>query len=59
MILDTRMQTNPSLYSTVNYVYCMTCKKFIETKDGMGVTGLSHGLCPECYNIYMNDMKGA
>ena len=33
---------------TVITVVCMYCKKYIGTKDGQGVTGVSHGICPAC-----------
>lgn len=31
-------------------VYCMVCGTFIHSKDGQGVSGISHGICldPEC-----------
>lgn len=44
-------------YKTVIYMFCMSCKKFMGTKDGKGVTGRSDGLCEKCYNVYMNEMK--
>lgn len=34
--------------STIITVICCVCKKLIEKKDGGGVSGTSHGYCPEC-----------
>jgi len=31
-------------------VVCMYCQKDLGTKDGKGVSGISHGICPECYD---------
>jgi hypothetical protein len=33
---------------TIITVICCVCKKFLGTKDGQGVSGISHGYCPEC-----------
>jgi hypothetical protein len=33
---------------TVITMICCVCKKFLGTKDGQGITGTSHGYCPEC-----------
>ncbi len=33
---------------TIIEVVCSYCKKHIGTKDGKGVTGVSHGICDEC-----------
>lgn len=30
-------------------VTCCVCGKYLGSKDGRGVSGVSHGLCPECY----------
>ena len=51
------METNPERYSTVLYDFCMCCEKFLGTKDGHGITGMSHGLCDKCYNSYMENDK--
>lgn len=29
-------------------IVCAYCKKLIDTKDGKGVVGTSHGICPSC-----------
>jgi len=29
-------------------VICAWCNKDMGTKDGQGVSGISHGICPEC-----------
>ena len=55
MIEDIRMETDDKRYSTVLYDFCMCCKKFLGTKDGHGITGMSHGLCDKCYNSYMEE----
>lgn len=36
-------------YSTVIYTVCMCCNMFLGTKDGKGIYGTSHGICPECF----------
>lgn len=36
--------------SVINVV-CMYCGKDMGTKDGQGVTGTSHGICPECLKL--------
>jgi hypothetical protein len=35
-------------YSTVIYSFCMYCSNFMGTKDGGGISGISHGICKEC-----------
>jgi hypothetical protein len=37
-------------------VVCATCNKVYGEKDGKGKTGISHGLCPECYKIQMKEL---
>ena len=34
--------------NTVLRVICAYCGRFIREKDGDGVEGESHGICPEC-----------
>ena len=36
------------IYSTVIYRVCMYCNKFMGTKDGIGISGISHGICERC-----------
>jgi len=31
-------------------IRCMVCKKYMGVKDGRGVTGTSHSICPDCWN---------
>jgi len=33
---------------TVMTVVCMYCKVVIGQKDGLGVSGVSHGICRDC-----------
>jgi len=33
---------------TVITVVCMYCKATIYVKDGLGVSGVSHGICADC-----------
>ncbi len=35
--------------STEMTVSCAWCSKAMGTKDGQGVSGVSHSICPECY----------
>lgn len=41
------METSP-LYSTILYTICMYCGKLIDTKNGGGISGTSHGMCTTC-----------
>lgn len=34
--------------TTTLTVYCAWCGKYLGSKDGQGVAGVSHGICPEC-----------
>ena len=36
------------LPQTVLFRFCMVCGRFLGLKDGRGVRGISHGICPEC-----------
>ncbi len=45
------------LNSTVMYVFCGDCRKFMHTKDGQGQYGESHGLCPKCLEITINKIN--
>lgn len=29
-------------------VHCAWCGKFMYVKDGKGISGISHSICPEC-----------
>ena len=41
-------------FSAVLYRYCMDCEKFMGTKDGMGIFGITSSLCQECFDIRMS-----
>ena len=41
---------------TVLAVTCALCGKSLGTKDGKGVSGVSHGLCVACYDKLMAAM---
>lgn len=36
-------------WGSVLKIACMYCKKDMGEKDGKGVTGISHGICRECW----------
>ena len=37
--------------------YCAWCKKHMKGKDvGIGSSGVSHGICPECYRKMMGSL---
>ena len=38
----------PGKKHTVIQIVCAWCKKPMGTKEGYGVTGISHSICPEC-----------
>ena len=52
-----KTETNPELYSTVIYTFCAECKVYKGTKDGYGISGISHGLCEPCAEIQMKKIK--
>lgn len=35
---------------------CLICNRIYETKDGKGVSGVSHGYCPNCQKIVLAEM---
>lgn len=35
--------------NTIIYRYCMVCTAFLGTKCGEGQSGISHGMCEDCY----------
>ncbi len=37
---------------TVLFRFCMVCGKFMGIKDGRGVQGISHGICPHCLGVW-------
>jgi len=42
---------------TVITVQCAWCGKPLGEKDGQGVSGVSDGMCSECYNRLTEDME--
>ena len=34
---------------------CMDCGRFMGVKDGHGVSGVTHGICPECFEIRLQE----
>ena len=40
-------------------IECMYCHKDMGSKDGRGVTGTSHSICPECYEKVMAELKNS
>ena len=37
-------------------IVCSNCSKTIKVVEGTGVSGISHGLCPECLPIVYGDI---
>ena len=42
---------------TVLKVQCAWCGAVIGEKDGKGVSGVSHGICSDCYSKAMADLR--
>ena len=42
---------------TILTVICAWCGKDMGEKDGQGVSGVSHGMCPDCYSKAMADLR--
>jgi hypothetical protein len=40
---------------TILIVECGWCGKYLGQKDGKGVSGISHGICPECSEKFFNE----
>jgi hypothetical protein len=38
-------------------VYCSDCGTFMYWKDGQGVSGKSHGLCNDCKDDMMDEVR--
>jgi len=36
-------------WKTTITIQCAWCKKEMGTKDGKGVSGISHSMCPKCF----------
>ncbi len=36
------------LPQTILFRFCMVCGRFLGLKEGKGVRGITHGICPEC-----------
>lgn len=43
--------------STVLWTRCMDCDKYMGTKNGNGIAGMSHGLCDNCFSKRMEEMR--
>jgi hypothetical protein len=43
-----RQFSKPYQIKTVIQVICAWCGKSLGQKDGEGIEGISHGICPEC-----------
>jgi hypothetical protein len=41
---------------TIIQIVCMYCKKDMGTKDGEGITGISHSICEECHEKVMKEL---
>lgn len=35
---------------TILKIVCMDCQAGMGEKDGKGITGISHGICPDCWS---------
>lgn len=44
-----------ALNRAVLFRFCMRCGAFLGLKDGQGVTGISHGVCPHCLQEMLNN----
>ena len=42
---------------TILTMTCAWCSKDMGEKDGKGVSGVSHGMCPSCYKKLTADME--
>jgi hypothetical protein len=42
---------------TTIVVFCAWCGKPLGTKDGEGVSGVSHGICPDCARQFLNELS--
>ena len=40
-------------YKTTLHVVCAWCHKPMGEVDGKGISGVSHGICPECFDVQM------
>jgi len=40
-------------------IICAWCGRHLGQKDGAGSSGVSHGVCPECYQKLMEDGDNA
>ena len=52
MILSPGKMKTSDNYSTVIYSICVCCNKFLGTKNGYGLSGISHGICKKCRKKY-------
>ena len=43
--------------ATVIVVLCAWCGKHLGTKDGQGVSGVSHGMCAECARAFLEELE--
>ena len=42
---------------TILIVFCAWCGKALGTKDGEGVAGVSHGICPDCARRFLDELE--
>jgi len=45
------------LKQTTLTIVCAWCNKDMGEKDGQGVSGTTHGICPDCQEKIMNELK--
>ena len=38
-------------------IICGTCKRDLGEKDGEGQTGISHGMCAECFKLALAEIQ--
>lgn len=38
-------------------VFCAWCGKYMRTIDGKGISGDSHGICPDCFQIEIDKLN--
>jgi hypothetical protein len=43
--------------ATVIVVLCAWCGKHLGTKDGQGVSGVSHGMCQDCARAFLEELE--
>lgn len=47
------MRKRKNKTKSILFSVCLICNQIYGIKDGQGVTGLSHGYCPECGKIIL------